>query len=83
MGILRVISPEEIPVDCSEPVDPKALQDAKATIKIIRLSFSTSQYAHVALPASCILTPTPSSSRCTVARTSQTGALTLKQERIP
>jgi hypothetical protein len=74
MGILRVISPEEIPVDCSEPVDPKALQDAKATIQSIRLSFSTSPYAHVALHDSSILTPTLYS-RCTLARTSQTVAL--------
>ena len=36
MGVLRVITPEEIPVDCSEPVDPKALETAKAVIKSIR-----------------------------------------------
>ena len=40
MGVLRVITPEEIPVDCSEPVDPKALETAKAVIKDIRSALS-------------------------------------------
>jgi len=40
MGVLRVITPEEIPVDCSEPVDPKALETAKAVIKDIRSASS-------------------------------------------
>jgi histidinol dehydrogenase len=35
MGVLRVLTPETIPVDCSEPVDPKALETAKAVIKSI------------------------------------------------
>eukprot|EP00802_Teleaulax_amphioxeia_P012643 Tamp_12686.p1 GENE.Tamp_12686~~Tamp_12686.p1 ORF type:complete len:516 (+),score=105.17 Tamp_12686:27-1550(+) len=35
MGVLRVITPEEIPVDCAEPVDPGALKTAQAVIKAI------------------------------------------------
>jgi hypothetical protein len=36
MGLLRVITSNEIPVDCSEPVDPKALATARAVIDGIR-----------------------------------------------
>ena len=31
-----MINPDEIPLDCSEPVDPKAFQTAKAVIDGIR-----------------------------------------------
>jgi len=40
MGILRVLTPETIPVDCSEPVDPKALATAQAVIKSLRFACS-------------------------------------------
>ena len=36
MGLLRVITSNEIPVDCSEPVDPKALATAQAVIDGIK-----------------------------------------------
>jgi hypothetical protein len=36
MGVLRVLTLETIPVDCSEPVDPKALETATAVIKSLR-----------------------------------------------
>ena len=36
MGVLRVLTPETIPVECSEPVDPKALETATAVINSIR-----------------------------------------------
>lgn len=39
MGVLRVLTPETIPVDCSEPVDPKALETAQAVIKSLRSAF--------------------------------------------
>lgn len=35
-GTLRIISVEEIPSDCSEPVDAKALEQARAIVDSIR-----------------------------------------------
>uniref|UniRef100_A0A6T8G2Z7 Histidinol dehydrogenase n=1 Tax=Hemiselmis andersenii TaxID=464988 RepID=A0A6T8G2Z7_HEMAN len=36
IGALRTLSIEEIPSDCSEPVDPKALEQARAIVDSIR-----------------------------------------------
>ena len=46
MGVLRVLTPETIPVDCSEPVDPKALETAQAVIKSLRSAFCSVRIRH-------------------------------------
>lgn len=58
MGVLRVITPEEIPVDCAEPVDPGALKTAQAVIKAIRSASSArrSRRTHNRRAGACINT---------------------------
>lgn len=36
LRMLKRLKLEEVPADCSEPVDPKALEQAKAIVNAIR-----------------------------------------------